>query len=94
MITEKVYKKGQVWVVKEARSPGTLAIRLLSDVPRRVTAKDDVFFDAEIIKGRKGYVSIENTMMQKFAGKGTSGTVERFRRTLTRFIRLAPGARG
>lgn len=99
MSTREFYKKGETWKVKEARSPGFMVITLLSDVPKKVRVQkdhiygskphpeDDVMFDAEIVSGKKGYISIEYTLSQKVLGKGTAGTRETFRRTLTRFLK-------
>jgi len=98
MADRAMFKKGETWKIKEARSPGLMVVTLLQDVPRRVRLKmdrgvakphpdDDAMFDVQIVSGKKGYVSIENSLDQKITGKGTAGTVVTLRRTLTRFLK-------
>lgn len=74
-----IYKKGEVWDVADRH--GNMTIKLLEEVD----TKKDMFFDAEIIKGKKDYISRDSQDAQKHGRKGTTGIISSFRTGLCRF---------
>lgn len=76
-----IYKKGEVWDVKDRH--GELTIKLLEDVD----PNKNIFFEALILLGNKKYISFSYNAMQHELGKGSAGTKDNFRTSLCKFIK-------
>ena len=74
-------KKGEIWKVNDRH--GRLVIKLDESVDTSV----DTFFNAEILKGKKSYMSIAYNWEQQRSGIGTVGRIESFRTTLCKFTK-------